>query len=201
MIRLIIAALAGYLLGSVSVAVLLTKLLLHTDVRDQGSGNAGATNVARVFGMKAGLLTLLGDMVKTALSGLIGWKLGGEAGLAAACLGCLVGHCFPVFFGFKGGKGVSVGASIALLLDWRLLVILVACFLLMFVLTRRVSAGSVTCALAYPIVYYLLHPGFGTPFYVCCAICVLVTFMHRGNIRRLLRGEEPKFKPKSKKDV
>ena len=198
MVRLILAAIAGYLLGSVSVAVLLSKLVLHTDVRNQGSGNAGATNVARVFGMKAGLLTLLGDMGKTGLSGLVGWLLAGQTGLAVGCAACLVGHCWPVFFGFKGGKGVSVGACISLLLDWRFLLVLGVCFFLMFALTQRVSVCSISCALVFPFAYYFLNPGFSAAFYVCCLVCVLVIFMHRGNIRRLIRGEEPKFRPKSK---
>lgn len=198
MILLILSAVAGYLLGSVSVAVLMTKLFLHADVREQGSGNAGATNVARVFGMKAGVLTLLGDMVKTAIAGGVGYLLAGSTGLAVSCTACSIGHCWPVFFGFKGGKGVAVGAGVALLLDWRMLVALVVIFAVMFVLTRRVSPCSVTCAAVYPFLYYFLNPGFTVELYACCIIAVLAIFMHRNNIKRLIRGEEPQFKPKSK---
>lgn len=198
MIKYILIAIIGYLLGSISVAVMLTKGKYGSDIRNQGSGNAGATNVARVFGMRAGLITLLGDMAKTALSGLAGVLIAGETGLAVACGACLIGHCWPVWFGFRGGKGVSVSGCIALLLDWRLFLILVAWFFLMFLLSHRVSVCSVTAALVYPIAYWLLNPGFSAGLVVCCMITVVVIFLHRGNIRRLLRGEEARFHPKSK---
>ena len=146
MVRYVIIAVIAYLLGSISVAVLLTRDRIGSDVRKQGSGNAGATNVARVFGMKAGVVTLLGDMVKAALSGLAGWLIGGETGLAVACIACLVGHCWPVYFGFRGGKGVSVAGCIALLLDWRMFLLLVVWFAVMAIISRRVSFASCSSA-------------------------------------------------------
>ena len=195
-IRYIIIAIVGYLLGSVSISVLITKTILHNDVRNYGSGNAGATNVARVFGMPRGLLTLGGDMLKTALAGLFGLLLAGRTGMVVGCFGALIGHSWPIYFKFRGGKGVSVSACIALLLDWRMFLILLAVFMLMFLLTRRISACSITCAVAYPIVYWLLHPGFGLEHILCLFICVLVVFLHRSNIQRLLKGEEAEFRPK-----
>lgn len=194
----ILALLLGYLLGSVSIAVLLSRARYGGDVRTQGSGNAGATNVARVFGMKAGLITLLGDMAKTALSALFGWLLAGPDGLALACTACIVGHCFPVFFRFRGGKGVSVGACIALLLDFRMLLILLALFVILFLLFRRVSVCSMAAALSYPGLYYLFNPSLDLRFWLCCFIGALVFFLHRGNLMRLIRGEEPKFRPGSR---
>lgn len=197
MLTYLLPALLGYLFGSVSVAVLLTKKKFGRDVRCSGSGNAGATNVARIYGMRAGLLTLFGDMAKTALSALCGWLLGGADGLAVACAACLVGHCFPVYFAFRGGKGVSVGACIALFLDWRMFVALLLLFALLFVLFRRVSLCSLAAALSYPGLYYLFNPGLGLRFWLCCGIGALVFFLHRSNLRRLLRGEEAKFRPGS----
>lgn len=197
-LRYILAGLAGYLLGSASISVILTKVFLHKDVREHGSGNAGATNVARVFGMVAGLLTLAGDMLKTAAAGLLGWHLAGELGLVIGCAMCLIGHCWPVYFKFRGGKGVSVSACIGLLLDWRLFLILCAAFFLMFMLTRKVSVCSMVAAVVFPIAYWLLHPGFSPAFCLCLLICVLVIFLHRSNIRRLAHGEEAEFKPKTK---
>ena len=193
----LLAAICGYLLGSVSISILLSRLFLHDDVRGHGSGNAGATNVARVYGMKAGLITLGGDMLKTLLSAILGLLLAGRTGLAIGCAGCLLGHCWPVFFQFRGGKGVSVSTCIALLLDLRLFLILVAVFFLLFFLTRRVSVCSMAAAVAFPVVYWLLYPGFSVTFCLCLLIFVLVLFMHRENFCRLLRGEEPKFQPKS----
>lgn len=199
MLKYVLIAVIGYLLGSISVAVLLTRDRLGSDVRKQGSGNAGATNVARVFGMKAGVATLVGDMAKTALSGLAGMLIGGETGLAVACGACLVGHCWPVYFGFKGGKGVSVSGCIALLLDWRLFLVLVVWFALMFLVSKRVSVCSITAAVVYPIAYYILSRSLDAGFVVSCMIMVIVIFLHRGNIVRLIKGQEPVFKPKSQK--
>ena len=191
-----IIALIGYLLGSVSISVILSTYILHKDVRAHGSGNAGATNVAR-----AGILTLLGDMLKTVLAGLFGLLLAGRLGLVIGCAGCVIGHSWPVFFKFRGGKGVAVSACIGLLLDWRFFLILFVVFFLVFFLTRRVSACSVVSALVYPIAYWLLHPEFGAEHCLCIFICVLVVFLHRSNIRRLLRGEEAKFRFKSEKET
>lgn len=194
----VIAAVAAYLLGSVSVSVLLTKLFFHNDVRSQGSGNAGATNVARVFGMGAGIITLLGDVAKTVISMLIGKWLGGDLGLAIAGGACMIGHCWPVYFHFKGGKGVSVGAAIGAMIDWRVILILVAVFFITFAICRIVSVCSVNCAIALPIACALL--AVPTPQLVLGIVSgVLVFYMHRGNLARLMRGEEKKFKPGSRK--
>ena len=197
MLKYVFCALIGYLCGSVSVAVLMTRKKYGRDVRTAGSGNAGATNVARVFGMSAGLMTLGGDMLKTAVSGLAGYLLCGYHGLAVACLGCLLGHCWPLYFHFKGGKGVSVSACIALLLDWRFFLVLLLWFFLMFAISKRVSFCSLMCAVVFPWAFYLFHGAFDLPFWICCIIAVIVFYLHRANIGRLLRGEEAKFKPKS----
>ncbi|MCM1149170.1 MAG: glycerol-3-phosphate 1-O-acyltransferase PlsY [Butyricicoccus sp.] len=198
MLKYALIAVIAYLLGSVSVAVLLTRDALGSDVRKQGSGNAGATNVARVFGLKAGIITLVGDMVKAALSGLAGVLIGGQTGLAVACLACLVGHCWPVYFGFRGGKGVSVAGCIALLLDWRFFLALVAWFAMMAILSRRVSFASCTSAVVYPLLYWHFNRGMSAQLAVCIIMAVIVLILHRGNIARLIRGTEPVFHAKSK---
>lgn len=199
-LKYILAAIAGYLLGSLSFSLLLTRLRYGKDIRDCGSGNAGATNTARVFGLGAGLWTLAGDMAKTAAAGLLGRLLGGELGLSLALAACLLGHCFPVYHGFRGGKGVSVSGCIALMLDWRMFLIVLAVFGLAAVLSGRVSLGSVTAALAFPWAYLVLPgKGFDSAFWLCCLVTVLVIFLHRANISRLIHGTEPKFKP-GKKD-
>ena len=189
----VIIAIAGYLLGSINSAIVFIWNLYHVDVRSEGSGNAGATNVARNHGLAAGLLTLGCDMAKTAVAGFLGWKLAGETGLALACAAALTGHCFPVFYRFKGGKGVSVSACIALLLDWRFFLVMLVLFVIIFLLGRRVSLCSVLLAAAYPWVYLLLNPGFSPALVLCLYIMVLVIVLHRSNIRRLLRGEEKEF--------
>lgn len=188
------SAIAGYLLGSLSAAILLTRRKFGADVRGQGSGNAGATNVARVYGLRAGLLTLLGDAVKTAVSMLLGWLLAGQAGMCAAAFGCLLGHCFPLYFGFKGGKAVSVGGAIGLCLDWRVFLLIIAVFLLVAFLTKRVSAGSMSAAVAFPLAQLVLGGFAWYALALGCFIAALVVFMHRENLKRLLRGTEPAFK-------
>ena len=194
----VIAAAAAYLLGSVSVSVLLTKLVFHNDVRSQGSGNAGATNVARVFGMGAGVITLFGDVAKTVIAMLIGKWLAGDTGLAVAGSACLIGHCWPVYFRFKGGKGVSVGAAVGAMIDWRIILVLVAVFFLTFAICRIVSVCSMACAVTLPLACLVL--AVPTPQLVLGILTgILVFFMHRGNLVRLFRGEEKKFKPGSRK--
>lgn len=193
MLCMFLAVLAGYLFGSVSVAVLLTRRYAQGDVRGHGSGNAGATNVARVYGLKAGLITLLGDMMKTAVSALIGWLLGGANGMAAGCAGCLIGHCWPLWFRFRGGKGVSVSACIALVLDWRVFLVIAATFAVAAVLSKRVSVGSMAAALVCPWSRLLLAGGVDAVFWVCLLMAGVVLALHGSNLRRLLRGEEPPF--------
>ena len=187
------AALTGYLLGSLSSSIILSKAKYLADIRSNGSGNAGATNMARVHGIGAGLLTLGGDLLKTAVAGLAGMLLAGRPGLIVACGACLVGHCWPIYYSFVGGKGVSVAVCIALLLDWKMLLVLAAVFFTVFLLFRRVSLSSVTCALLYPAVYRMMGNPMDAGFILCCAVTVIVVFAHRSNIRRLIRGEEPPF--------
>lgn len=191
-----LAAVAGYLLGSISVAIVTCRRLYGADVREYGSGNAGATNVARVFGMKAGAITFVGDLIKSAVALLLGTWLCGEAGRCAAACACLVGHCWPVFFGFRGGKGVTVSAAVALLLDPRLFLILVAVFFIAFYFSRTVSICSVSSAIAYPLIMLLLHDTSRPMLITGIFVALLVTFLHRGNIQRILKGTEPKFKAK-----
>lgn len=193
----IIDAVIAYLLGSISFSIMLTTFKYHSDVRTQGSGNAGATNVARVFGMKAGLFTLLGDMAKTAAAMGIGAALGGDIGLTVAGIACIIGHCFPIYYHFRGGKGVSVGAMIGLMIDWRVLLLIVGAFAIAVALTRIVSIASMTAAVALPLSALLLHAS--VPKLILAIFTgVLVIFMHRGNIVRLIHHQEGKFKPKKK---
>lgn len=195
MFRYALIVLAAYLLGSISSSVLVSKGLYRIDIRTRGSGNAGATNVARVFGMPSGLLTFGGDILKTVIAMMIGRIFGGMTGYYLAGFACMIGHCYPVFFHFQGGKGVAVGAAIALMLDWRLFLCLIAVFLAVVLATKLVSLGSVVAAFLLPLFCLL----FGLPALPCVLMTIaaaLVIFRHRSNIKRILRHEEPKFAPK-----
>ena len=192
-LKYISVLLLSYLMGSVSFSILMSKLFLGGDVRKKGSGNAGATNMARVYGMKAGVFTLLGDMLKAVISMVVGWILLGDNGIAVGGLACLIGHCFPVLHGFHGGKGVSVGAAIALAVDWRVFLVVVAAFLLAALLSRKVSLGSVCGSVAITVAALIFHVS--TPRLILSIIgMIIVIFQHRENLSRLIKGTEPDFK-------
>lgn len=188
----IISALAAYIIGSFSPAIFLSRHLMGRDVRKQGSGNAGATNMARVYGIGFGIITLLCDALKAVLAIIIAVWLLGEWGIFVGGIFCLLGHCFPVFYGFKGGKGVSVGAVVAFAVDWRAFVVVVVVFALGAVLSRKVSVGSVLAAIS--ITPAALIIGVSTPKLLLAIFgTILVTARHAANIERVVHGEEPDF--------
>ena len=192
--KLLLCAIAGYLLGSISVSILVTKYIFHADLRQQGSGNAGATNAARVYGLGAGVLTFAGDFAKSILAMLLGRGLGGVMGLAVGGAACLLGHCFPVYYRFRGGKAVSAGAAAALVIDWRIFVLAVAVFALAALLSKTASVSSMSAAGMVAVGTFLFAPS-TAQLLLGLFTCALVLFMHRSNIRRLIAGTEPKFHP------
>ena len=196
-----IVIVAGYLLGSLSASVLLSKAGWGRDVRKHGSGNAGATNMARVFGLGAGFATLAGDMLKAAAAMYLGMKLLGDAGIAAGGIACVLGHCFPVFHEFHGGKGISVGAMGGLAIDWRVFVGIVAVFLIVAFLTKKVSAGSLAACVAITVLALVFHVSTPKLILAIAVMCIAI-FRHRSNIKRLAEGTEADFKaaePEKKK--
>lgn len=187
----------AYLMGSLSLSIIVSGALFGKDIRSEGSGNAGATNMARVFGWGAGLLTLAGDAAKAVVCMVAGKALGGELGLALAGMACIFGHCYPVFHHFKGGKGVSVGGVIAFGIDWRVGLCVVGAFLIGALLTKKVSFGSMMGAIAITVSTLLF--GLSAPRIVLAVFSMaLVVFRHRANIKRLLAGTEPDFKAHKK---
>lgn len=197
-VKILLIALGSYLLGSVSMSIFMSKRMFGGDVRAYGSGNAGATNMARVYGMMAGVLTLAADMVKAAVSMVGGYLLLGDLGLAVGGAGCILGHCFPLFHNFKGGKGVSVGGMLSLLIDWRVGLLVIGCFILMAVLSKKVSLGSICGGIACGVGSLLLVSSLPRVVLGLFAM-VLVVARHKENILRLLKGTEPDFKPAKKK--
>lgn len=192
-LKYLVIFLGAYVLGSLSLSIIVSSKLFGGDIRGMGSGNAGATNMARVFGWTAGLLTLAGDAAKAILAMLAGNALAGDIGLALAGFGCILGHCFPVLHGFKGGKGVSVGGAIAFGIDWRVGLAVVGAFLLGALLSKKVSLGSICGALAITVSSVIL--GMSVPKLVLAAASMtLVILRHRANIGRLIAGAEPDFR-------
>ena len=188
-----IIAVCGYLLGSLSFAIIVSKVTLGKDIRDYGSGNAGLTNAYRTMGAGKTLFVLLGDIAKGAAAVSIGALLAGPVGKLVAGIFVILGHMFPLYFGFRGGKGVLVGAVMLVLFDWRIFLIAFVLFFGAVLLTRWISLGSILGAVSFPITTLLFYRAFG--------MAAAVVFMHRANIMRILRGEENKFSFKSKKTI
>ncbi len=193
-----------YLLGCSNGAILVSKYILRDDIRGHGSGNAGLTNFSRVFGGRLTFLVILADVLKAVfgvLLGVLGAHLMAQGGLNwisglqakyIAGLFCELGHMFPVMFGFHGGKGIMSGGIIAIMIDWRVAVVVWGSFLLLTALTKYVSVGSISTGILFPIMAWIL---FRDPVCLVFALLVggLIVFQHRSNISRLIHGNENKL--------
>ena len=190
---------AAYLLGSIPFGLILTKLFGAGDVRKSGSGNIGATNVARTAGTFAGVLTLFLDAAKGAIPVWLSSRLtgGNTTWMMLAGFAAIVGHCFPVWLKFKGGKGVATAAGIFLMLSPWAFAGSVLLFLVVALWWRFISLASISAAAAMPLlIYFLWAPPHAPPLAVTfgtLAIALLIAFKHDRNIQRLLEGTEPRF--------
>ena len=193
----IVVLIAGYLLGSLSFSIIFSKLL-GKDIRKQGSGNAGATNMARVFGWAAGGATLAFDFLKAAAAMWLGQKLLGDTGVCLGGIASMTGHCWPIFHDFKGGKGISVGAAIGFMIDWRGMVVIVLVFLIVAVASKQVSLGSISAAVAIIPATWIFAPRPAMLALACFGMVVAIT-RHKENIKRLMAGTEPDFKAGKRK--
>jgi glycerol-3-phosphate acyltransferase PlsY len=189
----------AYLLGSIPFGLLLTKLFGGGDVRKAGSGNIGATNVARVVGPLPGILTLLLDTAKGVAAVWLAARFSNESAtwMTIAAIAALLGHCFPVWLKFRGGKGVATAAGVFLMLSPLALLGSVIVFILVVAFWRYVSLASISAAASMPLLVYLLWaPHHAPPLAVtfgALAAAVLIIYKHDANIQRLVEGEEPKF--------
>ena len=190
-----LAIILAYFLGNISPASLLGKLA-GVDIRKEGSGNPGTTNVLRVMGKKAAVLTLLIDVLKGVVAVLIGKYLGGEALALYCALVVFLGHLFPLLYGFKGGKGIATALGLLITLNLYLALACFAIALIGFVVFKRVSVGSLMAAVALPILAFKFMPA---GVLELSAMAILVIFKHKENIKRLIKGQEPKIDLKSKK--
>ena len=188
-------ALACYLLGCFNGAVIVSKYILRDDIRDHGSGNAGLTNFHRTFGGGLTLVVILCDVLKAVLAVLLGsWLFVGDPllGKYYAALFCLLGHMFPCMFHFKGGKGILSGGTVALMIDWRIALVVWGGFLILTILTRYVSLGSLWAGASFPFISWYCYPDVRVAA-LAFLLGGLVVWQHRANIRRLLAGNENKF--------
>lgn len=203
---ILLAAVIGYFLGCFNGAVIVSKYILRDDIRGHGSGNAGLTNFYRTFGGGLTFVVILTDVLKAVIAVLLGaflcyglrfggmpdmepWRIFGKywAGIF-----CLLGHMFPCMFHFKGGKGILSGGVLALMLDWRIALVVWGGFFLLVILTRYVSLGSVWAGASFPFAGLFVYRD-PVLFALALVVGVLVVWQHRGNIKRLLSGTESKF--------
>ena len=209
-VPILIVTVICYLLGCFNGAVIVSKYILRDDVRTHGSGNAGLTNFHRTFGGPLTLVVILCDVLKAVFAVLVGifaWKYVGatyvgsssEIAQSFATLGkywaglwCLLGHMFPCMFHFKGGKGILSGGAIAIMIDWRIALVVWGGFLVLAVATRYVSLGSCWAGASFPFATWFVYQD-ALLLILSIIIGGLILYMHRGNIHRLLTGTESKF--------
>ena len=192
--------LVSYLLGCFNGAVVTSHFIIRDDVRKHGSGNAGLTNFYRTYGAKYALIVIACDMGKTLLSCLIGGYLmlctngNWTFGVLLGGIVCELGHIFPAYYGLKGGKGILSGGVLVCMLDWRIALIAWGLFILLWLLTRYVSLGSIVGSASMPFTAFFVFDHDPLLTALCAFVSVLVIWCHRENIRRLLNGTENKFK-------
>lgn len=193
-IKIIIAAIIGYLLGSMNLSIILGKIY-GIDIRTKGSKNAGMTNTLRVLGKKAAVITLLGDISKGVIACIIGNMIFDEKGLLIAGLLAIIGHNWPVYFGFSGGKGVLTSFSVIIMMDYNLAIALLIIFLVIVLISRYISLGSIVSAAFLPILAVSGLLGSKSMDFIIVSVlfAILVIFRHNANIKRLLNGTESKF--------
>ena len=215
MIEYIIMAMIAYCIGSVNFSVIISKKIAGFDVREKGSGNAGTTNMLRSVGKKAAAITLLCDIAKGIVAIAISMIIGNimeetnqELLLQIAGIAVVIGHTFPIFFGFKGGKGVATSIGILLMSNWKIGLICFIFALVLMILTRMVSVGSCAAAILFPILTLFINDSYtiltegkngNTYFIYSVLLAVIVLYNHRSNIKRLLNGTENKISFKGTK--
>ena len=205
----IVIAIIAYCIGSINFSVILSKKMAGFDIREKGSGNAGSTNMLRSVGKKAAAITLICDILKGTISigiaillGLIIQETNKELLLQIAGIAVVIGHTFPVFFGFKGGKGVATSLGIILMSNWQIGLICLVFALVLIILTKMVSLGSCTAAVLFPVLTLFINNNYtvltegknGNVYFIYSVIlAVIVLFNHRANIKRILNGTENKI--------
>ena len=182
-----------YFLGSINFGIIISKLFHGEDIREYGSGNAGMTNMLRTYGKRDAAITLIGDALKAVVAVILGRILFGISGGYVAGLTCILGHAFPCYYKFKGGKGVVVTAATIAVIDWRIFLVLLGIFILVVAFSKYISLGSVCGMLVVPLLVQVWDRGLSINVLLSCLISALVIFLHRGNIKRIYNGTESKL--------
>lgn len=210
-----IIAIIAYLIGSINFSIIISKKMAGFDVREKGSGNAGTTNILRSVGKKAAIITLICDILKGIVSILIAIVVGNIANnldkellLQIAGIAVVIGHTFPIFFGFKGGKGVATSLGVILISNWQIGLICLVFALVLMALTRMVSLGSCGAAVLFPVLTLFINENYmvltdgksGNKYFLYSVIlAIIVLYNHRSNIKRILNGTENRLSFKGTK--
>lgn len=216
-LKCILIGVVSYLLGSLNFSIILSEVVKKKDIRKSGSGNAGATNMMRTYGIKAAVGTMLGDIFKVAIGILVAFAILGvpmkyiftnPADAAEiqrvmlykefAGLFCVLGHIFPLYFKFKGGKGVAACTGMVIIVDWRIALILFVIFVSVILISKWISLGSIVIAILYPVLIFVFYKNWILSL-VALLFTAIVIIAHRENIKRLIKGEENKISLKNKK--
>ena len=196
----IIIAAAAYLLGSISTGLMIAKTDASVNLREMGSKNTGASNVLRVMGLKAGAITFLGDFLKAVIACLIGWWLKDLYGAMLAGLFCILGHNWPIYHQFKGGKGVACSAAVILMtFPWPAAVVSILLCITVIAVTKMISLGSMTMLVAFKILVAIQTALSPLPCIWAFLLAALCIYRHRANIKRILSGTENKLSSKKTK--
>lgn len=192
-----ILILIAYLLGSVNFSIVISKYVYKDDIRQYGSKNAGATNSLRVRGKKFAIMVLLGDIAKGVAAVLIGGQMLGDMGKLVAGVFVVLGHVYPVFFKFKGGKGVATTTAMVLAFDLRIFCIFVLVFFVILFISKFVSLSSILASFSIPFTMYIFYENW---IYVSFGLLItlFIIYLHRANIVRIFNGEESKLSFKKK---
>ena len=209
MVECVVMAIIAYLIGSINFSVILSKKMAGFDVREKGSGNAGTTNMLRSVGKKAAAITLVCDVLKGVVAILIAIFIGktvqgsnGALLVQVAGIAVILGHTFPVFFKFKGGKGVATSLGVLIMSNWQIGLICLVFALILIALTQMVSVGSIAAAILYPVLTLFIPQNYIVPgnyLIYSIILAVLIVFNHRENVKRLLNGTENKISFKGTK--
>ena len=209
MIETLIVAIIAYLIGSINFSVIFSKKMAGFDVREKGSGNAGTTNMLRTVGKKAAAITLVCDILKGVVAILIAMLVGnlvegsnGSLLVQVAGIAVILGHTFPVFFKFKGGKGVATSLGVLIMSNWQIGLICLVFALVLIILTQMVSVGSIAAAILYPVLTLFIPENYIVPgnyLIYSIILAVIIIFNHRENVKRLLSGKENRISFKGTK--
>lgn len=199
MINYIFLAIIAYLLGSLNFSIIISKMI-GDDIRNHGSGNAGATNALRTMGGQKTSIVFAGDALKAVVAIVFAFYLvPGTFGKLFAGIFVILGHIFPIYFGFRGGKGVLTGGAVIFLFDFRIFLIIAIIFFVIVFITKYVSLASIISAISFPILAYYFYSDDKRIITTCLIMGLGVVLMHRKNILRLVRGEESKVSLKKDK--